>query len=76
MSPIAHLTGKSFEDLTAHNLVDIMNAYCDENSYPNRFEYEPVSSLASSRKRNVITKFYNSIGDISLIENYFKYWTE
>lgn len=76
MNPIAYLTGKSFDELTANDLVDVMNAYCDQNKYETHFDYETVSNLAPIRKRNVITRFYNQIGDISLLETYFKYWTE
>lgn len=73
MNPITHLTGKTFDELTYEDILDVANAYCDENKYETYFNHQGKSRALTS---NAIDAFENQIGSIELLKSYFKYWTE
>ncbi len=73
MNPIQNLTDKTFKELDYYELLQVMNAYCDENNYDNYFDCNPKST---AHRPNAILSFEKTIGHISILEQYFKYWTD
>lgn len=70
MNPISNLVCKEFKDLGAHELMQVIGSYCDNNRYEYNynFNYKTV--------KDVVKFFESNFYHISKLESYFNYWTK
>ena len=69
MNPLINLTDKKFNELTANELLQVIQAYCDENNY--EFNYE----LDYKNKKDVENYFKDNFYSLYVLEDFFNYWT-
>lgn len=72
-NPLSNLIGKKYEDLTYIELLQCIDAYCEENNFDNNF-YEEYKSEIGSRDM-AIRYFVGEFHYEFILEEYFNYWT-
>lgn len=72
-NPLSSLIGKKYEDLTYVELLQCVDAYCEQNKYTNDFNEEYRSEI---RNRDMaITYFVMEFHYEFVLEEFFNYWT-
>ncbi len=72
-NPLSNLIGKKYEDLTYVELLQCIDAYCEENKFDNNFYEEYRSEI---RSRDMAIRYF--VGEFHyefILEEYFNYWT-
>jgi hypothetical protein len=68
MNPLINLTDKKFNELTANELIQVIQAYCDQNNY--EFDYK----LDYKNKKDIEYYFTSNFYPLFYLEIYFDYW--
>lgn len=70
MNPLSNLIGKKFKELTASELMQVVQAYCDQNRYEFNYNFE-------FRTRKEVEEYFESnFHDLHVLKSFFKYWTK
>lgn len=69
MNPLINLTDKKFNELTANELLQVIQAYCDENNYEFNYEFD------YKNKKDVENYFKDNFYSLYVLEDFFNYWT-
>ena len=67
MNPLINLIGTKFKDLTANELMQVVQNYCDQNKY--EFDYD----LNYKTRQDVVSYFESNFYGIHELKTYFKY---
>lgn len=72
-NPLSGLIGKKYEDLTYVELLQCIDAYCEQNKYSTDFDEESRKEI---RSRNAAIKYFvNEFHYEFILEEFFIYWT-
>lgn len=70
MNPLSNLIGKKFQELTASEIMQVVQAYCDQNRYEFNYNFE-------FRTRKEVEEYFESnFHDLHILKSFFKYWAK
>lgn len=72
-NPLSNLIGKKYEDLTYVELLQCIDAYCEQNKYSNDFDEEYRDEI---RSRDMAIRYFRTEFHYEhILEEFFIYWT-